>query len=65
MFVLVVDDFNWMFGKAKHVGLLHGLAGSKPVTFTNLQYTNDTLIFGGGDIGQACTIKCILAFFEI
>lgn len=64
MFVLVVDGLNRMFVKAKEGGLLHGLPGSSAIAVTNLQYADDTLIFGCCDVGQACVNKCILACFE-
>lgn len=64
MFVLVVDCLNRMFVKAKEGGLLHGLPGSSAIAVTNLQYADDTLIFGCCDVGQACVNKCILACFE-
>lgn len=63
MFVLVADGLNKMFVKVRKGGLLHGLLGNNAIMVINLQYIDDTLMFGCCDVGQACVIKCILAYF--
>lgn len=51
IFILVASDPNRTFEKAKRAQLLEGLPGCSSISLTNLQYANDTLIFGNGDVG--------------
>lgn len=45
--------------------MIEGLPRSTGCEFVNLQYADDTLIFGNCDIWQAITLKRVLSCFEI
>lgn len=62
LLVLAVDGLNSMIEKGKNAGLLAGLPGSSYSNFCNLQYADDTLLFGQNNIREAIIIKCV-AFF--
>lgn len=69
LFVLVVDGRNNIIRnniikKADCVGLITDISSSASVSFTNLQYLDDTLIFGNYDIRQATVVKWTLCCFE-
>lgn len=53
-----------MIRKAKEAGILVRLRASRSVAMVNLQYVDDTLLFGNSDIKQATGLKWILCCFE-
>lgn len=46
LFVLIAEELNNMIRMVEQGGLLLGLTTTPRMTFINLQYANDTLIFG-------------------
>lgn len=64
LFVLVAEGLNLLFTRMKEADKIEGLLSARLALFTNLQYTDDTLIFGRCDILQACAIKWSLNYFE-
>lgn len=48
----------------KREGSVQGLAGSRHLTFINLQYIDNTLIFGQGNVREALIIKWVLCYYE-
>lgn len=64
-FTLVADVLNMMISKAREEGILQGLAASNNIAITNLQYTDDTIIFGTYSITQAIIIKCTEIWSEL
>lgn len=64
LFVLVAEGLNLLFAQMKESGKIAGLPASRMTSFTNLQYADDTLIFGHCNVLQACAIKWTLNCFE-
>lgn len=64
LFVLVANGLSRMITKAREVKLLEGINGSKSIKLINLQYADDTLLFGTTDIRQGIELKWILCCFE-
>lgn len=62
--VLVVEGPNLLFAHMKAAYKIEGLPTARSVTFTNLAYADDTIIFKHCNILQACAIKWILNCFE-
>lgn len=65
LFTLVADGLDKPFNKAKEEKLIEGLNASRKIKITNLQYADDTILFGQPDIEQTIIIKWILKTFEI
>lgn len=63
LFVPVVGGLNILFRKKERAGLIHGLMGSSSVTFINLQYADDTLIFRRDNVREVAYIKWVLCYF--
>lgn len=61
-FVLVADGMNKLPRKAEDSNLISGLARSNTMSFINLQYADDTLLFGNCDIKQAFILKWIMTY---
>lgn len=53
-----------MCRKLEREDLIHSLAGSYSIAIANLQYTDDILIFGRGNVREAIYIKCYSAAFK-
>lgn len=64
LFVLVADGFNKIIRKAEKLKLVEGLRGAPHATYINLQYADDTLLFGTDNIKNAIVIKWLLCCFE-
>lgn len=65
LFVLLADGLNRLIKNAESAGLIKDLWGSSPATFINMQYADDTLIFGREDPREVIIIKCLLCWFEV
>lgn len=50
LFVLVVDGLNRMLSNMAKSGMIESLSSSSSEKFINLQYVDDTLIFGNCDL---------------
>lgn len=64
LFILIADGLNSILQKLKEKEEIEGLAGAPNMSFVNLQYADDTLIFGQGNIREAITIKWTLCCYE-
>lgn len=65
LFVLVANVLNIMIRHAERGDLIQALPASWSHNLINLQYTNNTIIFGNYDIRQAMALKWILRYFEM
>lgn len=57
LFILIADILNNMLGKMVRVHFIHGLPSCTNSMHINLQYVDDTLIFGQGDIREAIYVN--------
>lgn len=53
-----------MLQKLKSKEKIIGLRRAPNTSFVNLQYANDTLIFGSGSVRDVVTIKWVLCYYE-
>lgn len=61
---MVVDGLNKIFKKTYSLKLIEGLKGAPSTTYNNLQYTDNTLIFGVDNIKHVVIMKWKLCCFE-
>lgn len=64
MFVLVVVGLDRVLSYDGNSGLIGGLLASQVTSLINLQYTDDTLVFGQNNIKQAIVLRWISRCFE-
>lgn len=64
LFVLCCWWFEHYSQENGECGLVQGLIGSASTSYVNLQYADNTLIFGGDSISEAIHIKWRLYSFE-
>lgn len=62
MFVLVVVGLDRVLSYDGNSGLIGGLLASQVTSLINLQYTDDTLVFGQNNIKQAVVLRCFEAW---
>lgn len=65
LFTLVPEGLNALIKRMAVLGLIKGLAWSRHHSFINLQYADDTLLFGECSVEQAWLTKWIITTFGL